>query len=182
MKKLRTIIGIVLIIGMGLTITSCYGKFALTKKVYEFNNSMGDKFVKEAVFLAFVIIPVYEVAAFVDAIVLNLVEFWTGNNPLSLKEGMNIVNINGQNLSILLEKDNAIIYDKNMKEMARLNYNENDHTWYSSINGTTQKLMTIGEENVTLYTMTGKAIEVEKNQLNNKNTLLKVQEEVAMRQ
>ncbi len=61
--------------------TACFGSFGLTVKVWEFNRSVGSKWVQEILFLAMVIIPVYEVASLVDAIVLNTAEFWTGNNP-----------------------------------------------------------------------------------------------------
>lgn len=33
------------------------------------------------------IIPVYWLAAFIDIAILNLIEFWTGSNPISMKPG-----------------------------------------------------------------------------------------------
>lgn len=62
----------------------CYGQFALTKKIHSWNGQITDnKFVHTLVFWAFVIVPVYEVAGLADAIVFNLVEFWSGSNPLA---------------------------------------------------------------------------------------------------
>ena len=69
---------------------SCFGTFNLTKKLHDWNGSLGNKFVNTLVFWVFCIIPVYGVAVFVDAIVLNLIEFWSGGNPMSalpLKDG-----------------------------------------------------------------------------------------------
>jgi hypothetical protein len=176
MKKIRTILMIAMIAVIGVAITGCYGKFALTKKVYEFNGSMGNKFVNEAVFLALCIIPVYEVSAFVDAVVLNLVEFWTGSNPLALKEGDNNININGKNVKINLTGSTATIYDDMGRPLATVNYNESDNTWYSTVNGNTSKLMTVGTTNVMLYTPTGKIIDVAKADLHSSSTLVQFNE------
>ena len=66
-----------------LFLSSCIGSFGLTKKVYNWNNSVGSKWVNELVFLVFGIVPVYEIAIFVDVVVLNTIEFWTGNHPVA---------------------------------------------------------------------------------------------------
>ncbi|MFN0048958.1 MAG: DUF3332 family protein [Cytophagales bacterium] len=73
-------------------LTSCFGKFALVNKLYDFNNGLGGKdlagrFIKTLVFWVMTIIPIYGIAAFIDIIILNLIEFWTGSNILSMKEG-----------------------------------------------------------------------------------------------
>lgn len=68
---------------LALGASGCYGKFALTKKLYDWNGTLGNKFLVWIVFFLFIIIPVYGVTTFVDGIVFNLIEFWTGNNPLS---------------------------------------------------------------------------------------------------
>ncbi len=63
--------------------TGCYGKFALTKKLHGWNGTLGNKFVNTFVFWLFLIIPVYGVCTFVDGVILNLIEFWTGQNPMA---------------------------------------------------------------------------------------------------
>jgi hypothetical protein len=65
----------------------CYGKFALTKKVYDWNGSLGNKFVVSLVMFVLFLVPVYPIAGFVDWILLNVIEFWTGANPMTLQEG-----------------------------------------------------------------------------------------------
>ncbi len=87
MKKFSRLV--VLSIGLtGMLLQSgCYGSFKLVGKVYEWNGSIEDKFVRSIVFWALCIIPVYPVAAFVDAVIFNLIEFWSGSNPVSMKEG-----------------------------------------------------------------------------------------------
>lgn len=63
--------------------TGCFGKFALTRKVYGWNDSLGNKFVKTLVFWGLIIVPVYEIAGAADYFILNLIEFWTGSNPVA---------------------------------------------------------------------------------------------------
>ncbi|MFL5352028.1 DUF3332 domain-containing protein [Archangium sp.] len=69
---------------LSLHVSGCFGSFALTKKVYGLNEGVSaNKFVRWLVFLAFTLIPVYGVSVFVDAIVFNSIEFWSGNNVLA---------------------------------------------------------------------------------------------------
>jgi hypothetical protein len=61
----------------------CTGSFMLTKKIYNWHRSMGDKWGDEFGFLVCAILPIYGIGTFADAIVFNSIEFWTGNNPVS---------------------------------------------------------------------------------------------------
>ncbi|MGY6561699.1 MAG: DUF3332 family protein [Luteibaculaceae bacterium] len=89
MKKLKLRVVSFGMLGLiGLTTTNCLGEFKLTRMLYEFNTSISDnKFVNNLVFWAANIIPVYAVVVFVDVVILNLIEFWSGSNPLSMEEG-----------------------------------------------------------------------------------------------
>jgi len=58
----------------------------MTNTVYDWNTSM-DKWISELVFLVLVVIPVYGITLFIDAVILNSIEFWTGSNPMSMNEG-----------------------------------------------------------------------------------------------
>ena len=87
----RRCVSVVLIVAMAPLLLSCYGKFPLTRAVYRMNGgvpnmSLGGSVPKgtlrSVVFWVLVIIPVYPVAMLADAIVLNLIEFWTGKAVL----------------------------------------------------------------------------------------------------
>ncbi|MCX7997713.1 MAG: DUF3332 domain-containing protein [Leptospiraceae bacterium] len=93
MKKTKNSILTFLILGVLLGSTSnCFGKFSLVRKVYQFNDSINagsgliNRFVKTLVFYVLNFIPVYGIAGLVDVVILNLIEFWTGSNPLALGE------------------------------------------------------------------------------------------------
>ena len=65
--------------------SGCFGSFNLTRQLYGWNKDVSkEKFVRELVFLGLNVVPVYGIAAFIDAIVANTVEFWTGENPISM--------------------------------------------------------------------------------------------------
>ncbi|MBP6671657.1 MAG: DUF3332 family protein [Bacteroidetes bacterium] len=82
-KMFKQVVIALLIATMALMSVGCYGSFNLTKKVYNWNGSLGDKWVVELVFLAANIIPVYSIAGFIDVVILNSLEFWTGSNPVA---------------------------------------------------------------------------------------------------
>jgi len=87
MKRMTRGITIVAGAAMLLQMEGCYGKFALTRKLYAWNGTLGDKWINSLATFAMVVIPVYGAAGFVDYVILNTVEFWTGKNPVTLKTG-----------------------------------------------------------------------------------------------
>ncbi|GFO67674.1 hypothetical protein GMLC_12530 [Geomonas limicola] len=84
---MKRITALVLAISIaGLSLQGCYGKMALTRKVYALNGSVQDKFVRSLVTWAFIIVPVYGVSALVDFVLFNTIEFWSGKNPVAQGE------------------------------------------------------------------------------------------------
>ena len=84
MKKLFLALALT---GVMISQTGCFGEFGLIRKVYEFNQGVGGKFVNQIVFWAMCVIPVYEVAGMLDVIIFNTIEFWTGSNPVAMAPG-----------------------------------------------------------------------------------------------
>ena len=76
-------IALVLVAAVGPLAAGCFGKFQLTRKVYDINQSIDEKYVRSAATWIFVIVPVYGVAALLDLIVFNVIEFWSGENPVA---------------------------------------------------------------------------------------------------
>lgn len=68
---------------VGTLASGCYGQFALTRTIYDWNGrATTNKVANSALTWAMIIIPVYPVAGLVDFVVLNTVEFWSGSNPV----------------------------------------------------------------------------------------------------
>ncbi|MCX7013281.1 MAG: DUF3332 family protein [Candidatus Sumerlaeota bacterium] len=67
--------------------TGCFGRFALTRGVYNFNGDVtDDKLAQTLVMWGLMIIPVYQIAALGDVFIFNLVEFWTGSTHIKVSQ------------------------------------------------------------------------------------------------
>ncbi|MBR5297221.1 MAG: DUF3332 family protein, partial [Parabacteroides sp.] len=62
MKKKSYTLLISAALASSLLFSSCIGSFGLSNKLLDWNKNLDSKFVNELVFIAFCIIPVYEVA------------------------------------------------------------------------------------------------------------------------
>lgn len=105
-RKLRKLIlGVSALAIMYGTMANCFGKFPLVRKIYELNQLVGDKagggylgrFISTVVMWICILLPIYGIASFLDIIIFNLIEFWTGS-PLFIKSGQSI----GHESSVLL--------------------------------------------------------------------------------
>lgn len=71
-----------LMFGVGVGQSGCFGSFKLTRKLYEVNKeASGNKFVRWLVFLGLTILPAYAGAMFVDVFIMNVIEFWSKGDP-----------------------------------------------------------------------------------------------------
>ena len=100
-------IALVLVAAVGALSAGCFGKFQLTRKVYDINQSIDEKYVRSATTWIFVILPVYGFAALADLIVFNVIEFWTGENPVDA-EPVTKVSAHGNGRTVLtLSRDGS---------------------------------------------------------------------------
>lgn len=161
MKKRYLTVAVVLALLAGTTLSSCVGSFALTKRVMSWNNSVGSKFVNELVFFAFWVLPVYEVTSLADLLVINSIEFWSGNNPLTAStkavdtdHGRYLIDCDGKGYTITY----ALTGDK-----TRLNFDDETQTWrVLNAEGEDIPFMTmLDSSHVRMITPDGKFMEVE---------------------
>ncbi len=71
-------VGFVCLIGLTGMTSGCYGRFPMTHALYNMNGDIDNKVVKNIAFWLLVIFPVYWFAQVGDAVIFNLIEFWTG--------------------------------------------------------------------------------------------------------
>ncbi|MDR2036627.1 MAG: DUF3332 domain-containing protein [Bacteroidales bacterium] len=140
MKNLLKSTAVLAIAGC-LTLSSCIGSFGLVGKIHSWNQGIGGKWVNEVVFLAFCIVPVYEVCVLADAIVFNTIEFWSGNNPIAAGEVNNVKGENGMYAVETLENGYKITNEEGVE--MKLVYDETSNAWCSVIGEQTMKLVTI---------------------------------------
>ncbi|MFQ5512860.1 MAG: DUF3332 family protein [Myxococcota bacterium] len=81
----RRIISVVVLSAfLPLVTTGCFGKFELTRKIYNYNKKVDpDKWIQWFAFLALNIIPFYALGVSIDLVLGNSIEFWTGENPIN---------------------------------------------------------------------------------------------------
>ena len=128
MKKIRISVAALLLSGSMLCFQSCIGSFSLTNSVLDWNKNVGRKFVNELVFVAFWILPVYEVTGIADLLILNSIEFWSGKNPVEAS----VKTIKTDNGSYLVAYDKSGYKITNIETGREINleFDESSNTWY----------------------------------------------------
>ena len=79
----NTTLKLMALVVLAASLQACYGKFALTRKLYALNGQVSDKFLRSGLTWAFLIVPVYGVVGLADFVVFNTIEFWSGSNPVA---------------------------------------------------------------------------------------------------
>lgn len=145
--------------------TSCIGSFGLTNKLLTWNSNIDSKFVNELVFFAFWIVPVYEISALADILVLNSIEFWSGKSPVA--DAGKVKNIETeQGLYAIETTENGYHIQKEGEDKAvDLVFNEADQSWNVEVEGEATKLLQFKSENeVMMFLPDGKTMDIELNQ------------------
>lgn len=105
------------------------------------------------VMVALNIIPVYGIATFADAVVLNAVEFWTGKNPLAMQPGereTQVVRVDGNELEITATRNRLDIAAVD-GTVASLTYDETSRAWYVETPEGPRMVARMSEDALTLY-------------------------------
>lgn len=68
---------------LALPLPGCYGKFVLTKTLYGINGEVQEPYLRSVVAWAF-LVP-YAFTGILDFTVFNVIEFWSGENPMSVR-------------------------------------------------------------------------------------------------
>ena len=163
MKRTKISVAAVLAIAALMPLQSCIGSFALTNKVLAWNKQVGDKFVNELVFVAFWILPVYELSGLADILVINSIEFWTGENPVTAQTKI----IDGKDAKYLVQRDATgyTITNLSDKTEVRLNFNAGEKSWSVEHDGKDITFMTfVDDTHVKMLTPSGDFSTVELSQ------------------
>ena len=165
MKKRSFTLLVAATVASSVLFSSCIGSFGLTNKLLSWNRSIDSKFVNELVFIAFCIVPVYEISAIADILVINSIEFWSGNNPVA--DVGNIRTIEGKEgiYTVETKTDGYHIQKQGEETAVDLVYNEADQSWSVKTNGESSKLMRFnGDNEVVMYLPDGGEMNVELSQ------------------
>ena len=101
--------GIVTLLCAGMIVLSgCYGKNACFNKLHDWNGTLGNKWLNSIVHFGMHVIPVYGFAYFIDYLVLNTVEFWTGSNPLASGDSYYEKDAQGNSIAAVKNSDGSM--------------------------------------------------------------------------
>lgn len=143
-----------------LSMSSCIGSFSLTNRLMGWNQHIGNKFLNELVFFAFWILPVYEVTALADVLVLNSIEFWTGDNPMA--KGERIIEGNDGRYLVRCDGKGYDVVSCNDGTSVRLDFNAKTNTWSYTAAGQTREIFTfVDDTHISLPTPDGSRTIVE---------------------
>ncbi len=161
MRKFYLTAAVICTLASSMMFTSCIGSFALFNKVLSWNKQVDNKFVNELVFFAFWIIPVYEVSALADILVLNSIEFWSGENPV-VASTRTIEGKDGRYF-VSTDKDGYTIKSENDGSVVRMNFNQNENSWSLALpDGTSKTIFTfVDDQHISLPTPSGETTVVE---------------------
>lgn len=142
MKKTLIRVSLILTVCASLGLSSCIGSFALTKRLMAWNQTIGNKVVNELVFIAFWVLPVYEVSALADVLVINSIEFWSGDNPMACGT-TRIDGTDGQRYLVKCDGHGYDITSENDGTTVRLDFDATAQRWdVTTPAGQTYELMT----------------------------------------
>ena len=140
--------------------TSCIGSFKLTNKVLSWNHQIGSKFVNELVFVGLWILPVYEISAIADALIINSIEFWSGTNPI--EAGTKTVTSDNERYLVAWDNTGYKITNETTGEETRFNFDADTNSWaLATPEGDITILTFIDDTHVKVPTLDGSSTIVE---------------------
>lgn len=150
MKKISLKVVTCLLAGTFLC-SSCIGSFALFNKYAKWQRTMtNNKFVNAIV--GFFLMPICgSISLLIDELVLNTIEFWSGDNPVASNVGktQSIVGQDGKLYAVKTLKNGYEITSPE-GEVTLLTYNKKDNSWSLSQNGVVKELFRFNEDGKTI--------------------------------
>lgn len=146
MRKLNLKVVACLMAGTLLT-SSCIGSFSLFNSYAKWQRTMtNNKFVNAIV--GFILMPIVgSVTMFVDYLVLNTIEFWTGDNPLSASIGKTkqVLGSDGRYYAVTVLKDGYEIKAPT-GELSYFKYDKKQDLWSLERDGQTRELFRYNQD------------------------------------
>src|SRR5690606_14147160 len=147
--------------------TSCLGSFSAWNGLKDWNEDASDnKFVNNAIFWGLNIIPVYGLFYLGDVVIFNLIEFWSGDNPIGMNEGEmqeQIVEKNGIQYALTATKNQMkikVLSGEREGNELTLVYEPADKSWNAVKDGEKIKLTSYEEGFHIVYLPNGEEVRI----------------------
>lgn len=154
---------------MTLLSTSCLGSFSAFNSLRDWNDGVTDnKFLDNLIFWALNIVPVYGLFIAGDVLFFNVLEFWTGDNPIAMADDeieTQYAKVNGEDVKMTATKNKfsiEILSGEKEGETLEMVYTPENKTWNAvDENGELIKLASMKDGFYMVYTPEGDAIEMD---------------------
>lgn len=153
MKKISLKVVTCLIAG-GLLFNSCIGSYSLFNKFTKWELHMTNSKFLNAI-IGFVIdIVCIPVTLLVDSLVLNTIEFWSGENPLSSNIGKTrqVIGEDGKIYAVKTLKDGYEVTDSEGNQTL-FTHNKKENSWSMTQNGITQEIFRFNPDGKSISTV-----------------------------
>ena len=135
---------VVALLAGGFLLNSCIGSFSLFNQYAEWQRTMtSNKYVNAIV--GFFLMPFAgSLTLFIDSVVLNTIEFWTGDNPVA-DNTQQVMGQDGKLYTVKTTKKGYTITSPS-GEITKLTYNKKDNSWWISQDGVSKELFRFNED------------------------------------
>ncbi|GHT40294.1 membrane protein [Bacteroidia bacterium] len=141
--------------------SSCIGSFTLSRKVLAWNQSVGDQWINELIFVALAVVQVYTISVLIDGVVLNSIEFWTGENPASADVQVKQVETKNGLVTITTDANGHKIQKEGSDEIVEFRFNKAENSWsLEALGETTPLVQFTGENQAKVYLADGSTMTV----------------------
>lgn len=138
MKKVSMKAAVVLLAGTVIC-SSCIGSFSLFNKYEKWQCNMTNSKIVNGV-VGLILQPIVGgVCLFIDALVLNTIEFWSGKSPVTASTTQNVLGKDGRYYSVKTTKDGYQV-KSSTGEVTLFIHDEATDSWSVSQNGQTHEL------------------------------------------
>jgi len=156
------------VLSLSLLFTSCLGSFSAFNNLKDWNQDVSDsKFVNNLVFWGLNIIPVYGLFFVGDALIFNVIEFWSGSSPIAMEEGdseVQIVEKDGNTIQMIATKNRleiTVLEGPKKGEKVDLVYRPHEKSWNAiKPNGEIIKLSSFEEGFYIVYMPNGDEVKI----------------------
>ncbi|MDR2968978.1 MAG: DUF3332 domain-containing protein [Tannerellaceae bacterium] len=142
--------------------SSCIGSFSLSNKLLDWNRNIDSKFINELVFIAFWIVPVYEIAIAADVLILNTIEFWGEENPVADAGKVETVKTDDGVYTVETKTDGYRIQKEGEEKAIDLVFDSSDKSWSVEAEGESTKILRFeSDDEVVMFLPGGEEMNVE---------------------
>ncbi len=155
-------------LSLSLLFSSCLGSFNAFNNLKDWNQSASDsKFVNNLIFWGLNIIPVYGLFFVGDALIFNVIEFWSGSNPIAMQDGdseIQIVERDGNTFEMIATKNRmeiTVLDGPKKGKKVDLVYRPHEKSWNAvKPNGEIIKLSSFKEGFYIVYMPNGEEVKI----------------------